>query len=173
MVTDNAQHAAKLRYLSTQAKDDEVRYVHHEVGYNYRLTNLQAALGVAQLELLPEYLRRKRHNFEAYQLRLNGVAGLTLAPPPDYADNNLWMYALQIDAARFGRDREQTMAMLGKAEIQSRPVWHLNHLQRPYLDCQSYRIERATDLHSRTLNIPCSVNLTDVAIDRVVMALKQ
>jgi perosamine synthetase len=164
--------AARVRHLSTQAKEDEVRYVHDEVGYNFRLTNIQAAIGVAQLEQLPGFLEVKRRNYGLFREGLSAIPGLTLAPAPAYADNNLWMYAMQIDAARYGKDREGAMAQLAAAGIQSRPLWHLNHLQKPYAHCQSFRIERATGLHANTLNIPCSTNLTAQDVARVVQVLR-
>ena len=80
--------AQRAKYLTTQAKDDEARFVHHEVGYNYRLTNIQAALGLAQLEQLPGFLAVKRRNYQDYAQRLREIPGLWLAPLPGYADNN-------------------------------------------------------------------------------------
>ncbi len=173
IVTDNPDHAEKARYLTTQAKDDGIRYIHHEVGYNYRLTNLQAAVGVAQLERLPEYVETKRSNYQAYKRHIDLIPGLHIAEIPVYAANNCWMYALQIDRARYGMDREELMQSLGAQSIQSRPVWQLNHLQRPYRDCQRYRIEKAPELLARTLNIPCSVDLSDSQRDLVIEALRR
>jgi len=173
LVTNDAEAAERARYLTTQAKDDEVRYVHGDIGYNYRLTNVQAALGVAQLETLPAFLRTKRKNWEAYRAAVAEIEGLRIAPGPNYADNNYWMYALQIDAARYGKDREQLMEHLRRAGIQSRPVWHLNHLQKPFVGEQHFEIEKAFELAEITLNIPCSTNLTDAEVARVVDALRQ
>ncbi len=172
IVTRDAEHAARARYLTQQAKDDEVRYVHDEVGYNYRLTNLQAALGVAQLERLPQHLAAKRRNRELYEEALAGIAGLALAPVPPYARNNHWMVPLRIDAARYGRDREELMAHLDGHGIQTRPVWHLNHLQRPYRACQAYRIEKAPQLLATTLALPCSVGLQPADIAFVADRLR-
>lgn len=160
IVTDRPQFAQRARHLTTQAKSDEVRYVHDEVGYNFRLTNLQAALGVAQLEQLPGFIETKRRNFALYSQAVKSIAGLKVISAPDYAQNNYWMYALQIDAATYGRDREALMAYLSEAGIQTRPVWHLNHLQKPYADCEHYRIELALEQLKCTLNLPCSTNLT-------------
>ena len=172
IVTDDDALAERARYLSTQAKDDEVHYVHHDVGYNFRLTNLQAALGVAQLEELPTFLETKRQNFLRYRAALEQVAGLELADGPAYARNNHWLYAVQIDAARFGRDRERVMADLTEAAIQTRPLWELNHRQRPYRHCRHERVTRALLLHERTLNLPCSTNLRPDEVDRVCEALR-
>lgn len=86
---------------------------------------------------------------------------------PDYANNNYWMYALQIDKEIYGKNREELMLFLSENDIQARPIWYLNHLQKPYKNCQSYKIEKAYELLEKTLNIPCSVNLTRQLIDQV------
>jgi aminotransferase in exopolysaccharide biosynthesis len=172
IVTDNSEYAAKARYLTTQAKDDAVRYIHDEVGYNFRLTNIQAALGVAQMERLPEFLAVKQRNFILYRDAIANMDGLVLAEPPAYAHNNLWMYALQIDKERYRYDREALMAYLKEHGIQTRPVWQLNHLQRPYLHCRSWHIERAPQLLATTLNIPCSVNLCEEDVDFIIERLR-
>ena len=167
IITDDDALARQARYLSTQAKDDEVRYVHHEVGFNFRLTNLQAALGVAQLEMLPAFLETKRANFLRYREVIRDIEGLELADAPTFASNNHWMYALQIDALAYGCDREQVMIELAEAGIQTRPVWELNHRQRPYALCRHERVDNALRLHERTLNLPCSTNLTSQQVDAV------
>ena len=173
IVTDNKEYADKARYLTTQAKDDEVRYIHNEIGYNFRLTNIQAAMGVAQLEQLPGFVKIKAQNFELYKEQINKIPGLHLSESPDYANNNHWMYPLQIDKDVYGRDREKLMKYLSENKIQTRPVWYLNHLQKPYKDCQNYKIEKATELWENTLNIPCSVSLTNRQINDVLSALKK
>lgn len=173
IVTDNQDLAENARYLTTQAKDDAIRYIHHEVGYNYRLTNLQAAVGVAQLEQLPDYLETKRRNYRFYKQRIDSIRGLRIAEVPTYAANNCWMYALRIDSSEYGLNRDELMHLLGGKGIQTRPIWELNHMQKPYRDCQGYRIEKAPELLERTLNIPCSVDLTDSQLDCVVEALRR
>lgn len=171
IITNVPEFAEKAKYLTTQAKDDEVRYVHNEIGYNFRLTNVQAAIGVAQLELLPEFLAIKRRNFMMYKEKIDKIDGLMLAGSPPYAQNNHWMYPLQIDRSIYGKDREALMEHLKVKGIQSRPVWHLNHLQLPYRDCRHYRIEKAFRMLEITLNIPCSSNLQEQDIDYVIDGL--
>ena len=90
---------------------------------------------------------------------------------PEYAENNYWMYALQIDKNIYKKDREELMDYLSNHKIQTRPVWHLNHLQRPYKDRQNYKIEKALELVEKTLNIPCSVNLAKQDINRILEVL--
>jgi perosamine synthetase len=173
ILTDDADYAEKARYLTTQAKNDKIRYVHDEIGYNFRLTNVQAAIGVAQLENLEKYLGIKKRNYFHYKQDIDRIPGIHLAETPNYAENNLWMYALQIDKAIYGIDREQLMSLFDKKKIQTRPVWHLNHRQKPYRDCYKYRIEKADFLHEVTLNIPCSTGLKSEEIERVIACLKK
>lgn len=172
IVTADKKLAFEMRYLTNQAKDDPVRYVHNRVGYNYRMTNLQAALGVAQLERLQEFLEIKKNNYRYYKERIDNIPGLRLADVPGYAENNHWMFALQIEQKEYGRDREELMRIFSDNGIQTRPVWHLNHLQRPYRKCRAYLVERALRMLEITLNIPCSVNLTRKDMDKVLEVLK-
>ena len=156
IITDNSEYAHKARYLTTQAKEDGVNYIHNEIGYNFRLTNIQAALGIAQLEKLYDYKKEKKKNYQIYKKEIDKISGLHLAELPDYAENNHWMYALQIDKKIYGKDREELMNHLLKSNIHTRPVWYLNHLQKPYQYCQQYKIEKALKLLDITLNLPCA-----------------
>ena len=173
ILTDDEEMAKKIRYLTTQAKDDPVRYIHHEIGYNFRLTNIQAALGVAQLEQLPGFLKRKRGIFQQYQTTLNDVDGLTIADVPDYAENNCWMILLQIDKKTYGEDREELMQRLDANNIQTRPAWAPIHLQKPYQSCQTYRVEQAEELVENSLCLPSSTNLSDEDLDNVIAQLNE
>jgi aminotransferase in exopolysaccharide biosynthesis len=168
ILTDDVKLAGKARYLTTQSKDDPVRYIHNEIGYNFRLTNIQAAMGVAQLEQLPAFMKRKCEVFSQYQTALENIAGLTLASVPDYANNNHWMNVLQIDGATYGSDREGLMQRLEENGIQTRPVWGLNHLQKPYQDSQTYRIECAGKQVEMSLCIPSSTNLKNDCIENII-----
>ena len=171
ILTDNEEYAKRAKYLTTQAKDNKFRYIHNETGYNYRLTNIQAALGVAQLEQLPNYLNIKKKNYEFYKKNIDQILGLHLSEVPGYAENNYWMYALQIDKNIYKKDREELMSCLSRHKIQTRPVWYLNHLQKPYKDCQNYKIEKALELLEKTLNIPCSINLKKQDVERILEVL--
>ena len=171
ILTDNEMLADKAKYLSTQAKDDPIRYVHDEIGYNFRLTNIQAALGVAQLEQLPSILKKKKEIYDFYQSTIKNIDGLSISKAPDYADNNHWMNLLQIDSNVYGEDREMLMKRLGENSIQSRPVWKLNHEQKPYKDCQYYKIEKAKELVENSLCLPSSSNLTNKNFNKVIYCL--
>ena len=127
-----------------------------------------AALGVAQLEQLPAFMKRKCEIFSQYQTALENIAGLTLARVPHYADNNHWMNLLQIDSNIYGMYREELMLLMEHNGIQTRPVWALNHRQRPYKDYQSYKIEKAEKLVKDSLCLPSSTSLSESAIQKVV-----
>lgn len=171
IVTNDAEYGKRMRYLTTQAKDDPVRYIHNTVGYNFRLTNIQAAMGVAQLEKLPEYTEIKRQNYQAYKEAIDEILGLHLVEPPDYARSNYWFYCLQINSSEYGQDSEHLMAYLSEKGIQTRPIWYLNHQQKPFENCHGYKIEKAYGMLEKTLNIPCSVNLKKEEIQRFVRTL--
>jgi len=171
ILTDDESLAEKAKYLSTQAKDDPIRYIHDEIGYNFRLTNIQAALGVAQLEQLPAILKRKKEIYDFYQSKIKDTDGLSLSNPPDYADNNHWLNLLQIDKKVYNEDREELMKRLEGNGIQTRPVWKLNHEQKPYKDCQYYKIERAFSLVEKSLCLPSSMNLNFSSIKIIIKNL--
>jgi perosamine synthetase len=160
ILTDDETLAEKAKYLTTQAKDDPIRYVHDEIGYNFRLTNIQAALGVAQLEQLPAILKRKKEIYDFYQIELKDVDGLSISKSPDYANNNHWMNLLQIDIGIYDEDREDLMKRLEENGIQTRPVWALNHEQKPYKYCQYYKVENAKKLVFISLCLPSSVSIS-------------
>ena len=151
-----------MRYLSTQSKNDELRFIHDEVGYNYRLTNVQAALGIAQMEKLPEFLIVKKRNYELY--RQEGLELLSFLPG---VSPNYWFYSLMTHGKR-----DHLMGELAKRHIQSRPIWELMHRLKPFADCIAYQIERAAFYHSEIVNIPCSTNLSETGARRVAAAIK-
>ena len=172
IVTDNEELAAKAKYKTTQAKDDEIRFIHNEVGYNYRMTNVLAAIGVAQLEMLPEYIKIKKANYQIYKKHIDKIPGLTLADMPDYANANYWFYSLQVSKSGYGKDSDLLMDYLIKNKIEIRPLWYLNHMQKPFKKYPSYKIEKAYEMLEKTLNLPCSVSLTKEQIQTVVRLLK-
>lgn len=172
VLTDDDALAAEVRHLTTTAKEDPIRFVHDEVGYNYRLTNLSAAVGLAQIETLSERVEVKRRNYARYLEALDGVEGVWLLGVPEGTEPNYWFYSLVIEAAEYGRDRESLMAALEAEGIHTRPVWQLNHMQRPYAHERAYRVERAVWFWERVLNLPCSTDLTEQDIERVVSVIR-
>lgn len=167
VLTNDADAAARVRYLIDQAKDDPVRCVHDEIGFNYRMTNTAAAIGLAQLERLDSVIKTKRRNLAHYVERLSHLPGLTLLGAPEGTASNHWFYSLVVEPAEAGLDREQLMSCLAAQGIQSRPLWYPNHLQQGCKGAVGYRVEKAIWYWQRVLNLPCSANLTSEQVDRV------
>ena len=171
ILTDDSMLAEKAKYLTTQAKDDEVKYIHNSIGYNFRLTNIQAALGVAQLESLPEFLIKKKKIFRYYSEGIKEIQGLLIADVPSYCQNNHWLNLLQIKKDIYIDDRNHIFSKFEKNNIQTRPVWFLNHMQLPYKNNQNYKIENAINLIENSLCLPSSTNLKTNDMDRVIQQL--
>ena len=153
-----------IRYLSTQAKDDPHYYIHHEIGYNYRMTNLQAALGVAQMEELPEFIRRKQRNYEYYSRLFGEFDYAELMPFREGTSSNKWFYSIKIDRTRIRTEMRRIITALEKEGIQTRAIWGLINEQKPYVHEKTYRIEKAPYYASCILNIPCSTQITEEEI---------
>ncbi len=171
IVTNDDRLADYARYLTTQAKDDPLEYIHDEIGYNYRLTNVLAALGVAQLEQIDEYITTKRRIAARYSDGLANVPGLTLPSQADWAFHAFWLYTLLVEQGKYGTDSRTLLRALGERNIQTRPLWHPIHTLKPYRDCQAYRVEVATWLYERALSLPCSVGLPPQDQDVVIGAV--
>ena len=162
-----------LKYLSTQAKDDPHFYIHNEVGYNYRMTNLQAALGVAQMEELPEFIHRKQKNYRLYQQLLQEFSGGTLLSFREGTSSNQWFYSLKLDMEKLqGKNMRDVITTLQERGVQTRAIWGLIHEQLPYQDAIAYEMEKAPYYSSCILNIPSSTQITDDDIGFVVEQIK-
>lgn len=164
IVASSSKALEHIKYLSTQAKDDTLYYVHNEIGYNYRMTNLQAALGVAQLEELPEFIRRKNQNFALYENYLEDCEGISLLPFRNGIMSNKWFYSLVIEKKIIPKSLEYFIKKLKEKGILTRPIWGLIHEQLPYKKCITYQIEQALLYKEKILNIPCSTNITEEEI---------
>lgn len=171
LVAKDNRLAEQARYLSTQAKDDPVYYTHDNIGYNYRMTNLQAAVGVAQLEQIEKFIETKKKNYELYKEHINKIEGLSLLPFKSGIRPNYWFYSLKIEKEKFGLDRDQVLKKLAEQKIQTRPIWGLIHEQKPYIKNQTYQIEKAYEYRESILNIPCSSNLTEKEVKTVLEKL--
>lgn len=160
--------AAHIQYLSTQAKDDPHYYVHNEIGYNYRMTNVQAALGVAQLEELEEFIARKNKNYALYEKLLSGFSSGRLLPFREDTRSNKWFYALQLKGVDNVEQLRSIILELQEHKIQTRPIWGLIHEQLPYRQEIAFEIECAAAYSRCVLNLPCSTQITEDEIAYVV-----
>ena len=161
-----------LKYLSTQAKDDPHFYIHNEIGYNYRMTNVQAALGVAQMEELEEFIRRKNKNHLLYCNLLNGTDRYFILDFRKGCRLNKWFYSLVLNKEFFSGELRTYIDYLSNKGIQTRPIWGLIHEQAPYKNCLAYNIEKAKYYCDRIINLPCSTNLSEAQIKEVCTAIK-
>lgn len=161
-----------VKYLSTQAKDDALYYVHNEIGYNYRMTNVQAAIGVAQLELLSEFIQRKQKNYDTYQKCLKKIGLPQLLEFRQGTESNKWFYSFPIPK-ECAVEVRTLIESLQNEKIQTRPIWGLIHEQKPYQSDIAYEIEKAEEYSRCIINVPCSTNLTEEEIERVVHALQR
>jgi perosamine synthetase len=171
IVTDDPALARRAKYLTTQAKDDPVEYVHHEIGYNYRLTNVLAALGCAQMELLDDYIAAKRRIAARYGETLPSLPGLTVMKEAEWASATYWMYTVLIDEARFGCSSRQLLAEFQKRNIQTRPLWQPLHQSPAHPGAQLLHTGVADRLYRDALSLPCSVGLRPEQQERVIEAL--
>lgn len=170
LVGNNTLLVEKARYLSTQAKDDELYYRHDEIGYNYRMTNLQAAIGTAQIETLEKFIQIKIENYNCYKEGIKSIDAFDILDFSPKARNNQWLYSLVLKDKHLTRD--ELIIKLRDKDIQTRPIWQLIHTQIPYKDNQKYHIEKAPYYLQRILNIPCSTNLKSEEIDYILSVLK-
>ncbi|MDD7794615.1 LegC family aminotransferase [Clostridium sp. 'White wine YQ'] len=165
MLVSNLENGCKkAKYLSTQAKDDELNYIHNEVGYNYRMTNLQAALGVAQLEKIEDFIKIKEENYLLYKKLFKNNSKVKLLNFSDEIRSNKWFYSLFINEGDIGK----IIRELQSHKIQTRPIWGLIHEQQPYINNFTYNIEKAKHYSEHIINIPCSTNLNAEDVKRVV-----
>ena len=162
-----------IRYLSTQAKNDAHYYIHDEVGYNYRMTNVQAALGVAQMEKLAEFVERKRRNYDLYAELFEGCDLVKLIPFRAGTYSNKWFYSLEINRDKIKASMRDIITALEKYGVQTRAIWGLINEQVPYLGEYTYKIEKAPYYAKRILNIPSSTQITKEEIEYVAEKIKE
>ena len=173
VTSNNPEIVDHIRFLSTQAKTDPHYYLHDEVGYNYRMTNLQAALGVAQMEELPEFIRRKQANFEAYKKLFEGDEYCELVPFREGTSSNKWFYSLKINRDKVKVTMRDIIVGCHDRGFETRAIWGLINEQKPYLGEETYKLEKAPYYAERILNIPSSTQITTQQIEYVADQVKQ
>jgi dTDP-4-amino-4,6-dideoxygalactose transaminase len=168
IATDDPGLARRAKHLSTQARVPGVEYLHDEIGYNYRLSNLAAGLGVSQLEQLPAFLRQKRSIAARYDGALGKIPGISLPPRRPWAEPSFWLYSIGIDPDAFGSDWREVRRKLAEQRIESRPIWSPLHTMAVYRDAPRLGGRVAERLFARGLSLPCSTGLTQAQQDRVI-----
>lgn len=173
VVTNDEQWAKRARYLTTQAKDDDVEFAHNEIGFNYRLTNIQAAMGCAQMEQLDAFISKKREIARRYTEAFQEVPGITAFAEAAWARSTFWLYTIRVDAACFGMDSRTLMRHLSSSGIQSRPLWQPLHLTKAHQGSQYLGTGTAEQLQRLSLSLPCSPGLTREQQERVIDCIRR
>jgi dTDP-4-amino-4,6-dideoxygalactose transaminase len=173
LVTDDEGLARRARHLSTQARLPGRAYDHDEMGYNYRLTNIAAALGLAQLEQLPELLGARRAIAARYDEAIAGIEGLRPAPRASWADPSFWLYTSALDEPANGTGRDAVIDALAARSIEARPIWTPLHRTRLYADAPRIGGATAERIFAAGFSLPSSSNLSAHDQGRVVEGLRR
>jgi dTDP-4-amino-4,6-dideoxygalactose transaminase len=163
VVTNNNSIAKKIKHLSTQAKKDNFEYDHDAIGYNYRLSNMQAAMGLAQMERIEDFVNIKRENASIYSGLMSEVKGVKFLWEDAQVKSNFWFYTIKVAK----RHKKKLINYLLSKNIQVRPVWKLIHTLPMYKGAQTYKIENAVRAYETCINLPCSLSLGKKEIEYV------
>ena len=161
------------RKLATQARDPAPYYQHSEIGYNYRMSNVLAAIGRGQLQVLAERVRRKREISAAYRQALDDLPGIAFMPEAAWGRATRWLTCITVDPAEFGADREAIRLALEAEDIESRPLWKPMHLQPVFAGCKVVGGSVAAGLFERGLCLPSGTSLTDADLARVADVVRR
>ncbi|HPE95034.1 MAG TPA: LegC family aminotransferase [Bacillota bacterium] len=172
IVSNDISLLKKAKRLTTQAKTDEANFIHDDVGYNYRMTNLQAALGLAQLEQLEHFIEIKKSNYEIYRSAFCESKDYKILGFRSDIRSNHWFYSLYCCDSK-KRSRDNIINYLRDNHIQTRPIWGLINEQLPYVNSQSYKIDKAKMYWMHIVNVPCSTNLTEDDAYTVINMIKE
>lgn len=171
LVSADERLIAHARKLSTQARDPAPHYQHSEIGYNYRMSNVLAAIGRAQLEVLPQRVARRRAIFDAYVRGLGDLPGLGFMPEAPWGCSNRWLTVITVDPARFGADRETLRQALEAENIESRPTWKPMHLQPVFGQYEALGGAVAEALFDHGLCLPSGSSLTGDDLVRIMQVI--
>ena len=172
LVCKNKKLIEKAKFLATQARDEAPHYEHSEVGYNYRMSNVCAAIGVGQLEVLSDRVARKREIFNFYKNELSMIKEITFLEELEPSFSNYWLTTILLDK-NSTIDREQLRLHLEKDNIESRPLWKPMHLQPVFKDCKSYVNGISEDLFNRGLCLPSGTSMTTEDLKIIVKKVKE
>lgn len=173
LVTNSEEYGKRAKFLSTQTKVvlENKAFYHPEVGYNFRMPNLLAAFGVAQLENADEYLKIKKKNASYYNELLKNVKGITLPIQKDWAENCYWLYSILVEDD-FPLTRDELIKKLQEEGIESRPFFMPVHNMPPYIDCAHGDMSMTDDISAKGINLPSSVSLTEENIEFICSVIK-
>jgi pyridoxal phosphate-dependent aminotransferase EpsN len=173
LVTDDAGLAQQARFLATQARDAAPHYEHSTIGYNYRLSNISASIGLGQLTRLSGKVSRRRAHFKAYAEAFKGLPGVTMQPEASWGQSTRWLTCLTIDPVLAGVTREQVRLALEAENIEARPVWKPMHLQPVFASAEMHGGKVSARLFDQGLCLPSGAGLSEEDRGRVIMSVKR
>ena len=173
VLTNSKKIAKTVTYLAEQAKDNSIKYIHNDIGYNYRLPNLNAAFGYGQLLNLDKFIKKRKFIYNFYCKYLDESGGTSILKPANYSNSNHWMNVLILDRRKIKITPFQFHKKLLKKGIQTRLVWRPNHLQRKFLYMQKYKITKSNEIYNSCLCIPSSVDLSIIQLKKICNSISQ
>jgi pyridoxal phosphate-dependent aminotransferase EpsN len=173
LVSDNQEYIRRAKFLSTQARDPAPHYQHSHIGYNYRLSNLLAAVGRGQLARLAAKIARKKQIKAFYKDALGRIPGIEFMPDAGYGEPNHWLTVILIASELFGFDREAVRLALEAENIESRPVWKPMHMQPVFRTCRKRGGEVSEEIFRKGLCLPSGSNLSTEDLNRIVSIIKR
>lgn len=166
--TSNLKWAKRARFLSTQSKDNFPHYEHSEIGYNYKMNNIAAGIGIAQLDILHRCIRKRREIYHSYETALKGLPGISFLTEPEGYFSNRWLSTLLINPLEAGFDTNELRVFLDKQNIECRPVWKPMHLQPVYRQAMYYGGTIAESLFVQGICLPSSSHLSHQERERIL-----
>ncbi len=172
IVSDDIELIKKMRFWSTQARDEAVHYEHTEMGYNYRMSNILAAIGRGQLRVLKERVERKRQIFRQYTKELGTLPGITFMPEPEYAYSTRWLSCAIIDPETAGFRRNTLISLLEENNIEARPTWKPMHLQPLFEECTVAGGCVSQDFFENGICLPSGTGMSTDDLDRILSLIR-
>ena len=172
LVTDDSALAQQARFLATQARDAAPHYQHSVIGYNYRLSNISASIGLGQLQRLPGKVTRRRAHYKAYAEAFKDLPGVTMQPEAPWGQSTHWLTCLTIDPRLAGVTREQVRLALEAANIEARPVWKPMHLQPVFAEAERHGGKVSEILFDQGLCLPSGSAMSADERDRVIAVFR-
>jgi pyridoxal phosphate-dependent aminotransferase EpsN len=173
LVSNDGRLVEDARFLATQARDPAPHYEHSRIGYNYRMSNVLAAIGVAQLEVLDDRVAARRRIFEFYRQRLGALPGISFMPEATYGVSNRWLSVIEVDTTQCGASPEDIRLHLERQNMESRPVWKPLHMQPVFAHCRCRGGAVAESLFDRGLCLPSGSAMTDAELTKVATAVTE
>ena len=173
VITNNKKYYEKIKYLSLQAKNDVINFIHNEVGYNFRMSNIHAAIGLAQIYSLKNILKKRKKIYETYKKNLKLIPGIKLLGQTPGSISNNWLNVIQIDKKSYGKSKDDLISHLLSKNIQVRSVWYPNHMQKPFLSNQNFQVKNSSKLFKKSLCLPSSHSLSKNQLMFIISTIKK